>query len=278
MQTFFDGILASISRFDLIDALDILLVAVMIYYLLKLASRSRAMQVLKGIGLVFIASRLTELFRLQAVTWIFNYLINAGALVLIVLFQPEIRRGLEQIGRRKFFDSLQNHEGMETSGELIRAMLNMSKQHVGALIAIQRKVALGDIIETGTQINGRVSAPLIETIFKTGTALHDGAMIIDGDTILAASCFLPLTSRQDLPQELGTRHRAGIGLSEISDAVVFIVSEETGQISAVVEGRLIRNLSAGGIRRLLFGGDENKDGTERNRIFAKMKNRRKKSQ
>ena len=137
---------------------------------------------------------------------------------------------------------------------------------------------LGDIIETGRQINGRVSAPLIETIFKTGTALHDGAMIIDGDTILAASCFLPLTSRQDLPQELGTRHRAGIGLSEISDAVVFIVSEETGQISAVVEGRLIRNLSAGGIRRLLFGGDENKDGTERNRIFAKMKNRRKKSQ
>lgn len=278
MQTFFDGILASISRFDLIDALDILLVAVMIYYLLKLASRSRAMQVLKGIGLVFIASRLTELFRLQAVTWIFNYLINAGALVLIVLFQPEIRRGLEQIGRGKFLDSLQNHEGMETSGELIRAMLNMSKQHVGALIAIQRKVALGDIIETGTQINGRVSAPLIETIFKTGTALHDGAMIIDGDTILAASCFLPLTSRQDLPQELGTRHRAGIGLSEISDAVVFIVSEETGQISAVVEGRLIRNLSAGGIRRLLFGGDENKNGTERNRIFAKMKNRRKKSQ
>ena len=278
MQIFFDGILASISRFDLIDALDILLVAVMIYYLLKLASRSRAMQVLKGIGLVFIASRLTELFRLQAVTWIFNYLINAGALVLIVLFQPEIRRGLEQIGRGKFLDSLQNHEGMETSGELIRAMLNMSKQHVGALIAIQRKVALGDIIETGTQINGRVSAPLIETIFKTGTALHDGAMIIDGDTILAASCFLPLTSRQDLPQELGTRHRAGIGLSEISDAVVFIVSEETGQISAVVEGRLIRNLSAGGIRRLLFGGDENKDGTERNRIFAKMKNRRKKSQ
>ena len=278
MQTFFDGILASISRFDLIDALDILLVAVMIYYLLKLASRSRAMQVLKGIGLVFIASRLTELFRLQAVTWIFNYLINAGALVLIVLFQPEIRRGLEQIGRGKFLDSLQNHEGMETSGELIRAMLNMSKQHVGALIAIQRKVALGDIIETGTQINGRVSAPLIETSFKTGTALHDGAMIIDGDTILAASCFLPLTSRQDLPQELGTRHRAGIGLSEISDAVVFIVSEETGQISAVVEGRLIRNLSAGGIRRLLFGGDENKDGTERNRIFAKMKNRRKKSQ
>lgn len=139
---------------------------------------------------------MTELFRLQAVTWIFNYLINAGALVLIVLFQPEIRRGLEQIGRGKFLDSLQNDEGMETSGELIRAMLNMSKQHVGALIAIQRKVALGDIIETGTQINGRVSAPLIETIFKTGTALHDGAMIIDGDTILAASCFLPLTSRQ----------------------------------------------------------------------------------
>ena len=129
MQTFFDGILASISRFDLIDALDILLVAVMIYYLLKLASRSRAMQVLKGIGLVFIASRLTELFRLQAVTWIFNYLINAGALVLIVLFQPEIRRGLEQIGRGKFLDPLQNHEGMETSGELIRARVDIAESN-----------------------------------------------------------------------------------------------------------------------------------------------------
>ena len=160
---------------------------------------------------------------------------------------------------------------------MIRAMLNMSKQRVGALIAVQRKVALGDILETGTEINGRVSAPLIETIFKTGTALHDGAMVIDGDTILAASCFLPLTSRQDLPQELGTRHRAGIGLSEISDAVVFIVSEETGQISAVVEGKLMRNLSAGGIRRLLMDGEEDKQDGEKNRLFAKVKNRRKKT-
>ena len=277
MQAFIEGALTSLSRFDLIDALDILIISVMIYYLLKLASRSRAMQVLKGIGLVFVISRLTEWLRLQAVTWVFNYLINAGALVLIVLFQPEIRRGLEQIGRGKIFDSLQSQQGMETSGELIRAMLNMSKQRVGALIAVQRKVALGDILETGTEINGRVSAPLIETIFKTGTALHDGAMVIDGDTILAASCFLPLTSRQDLPQELGTRHRAGIGLSEISDAVVFIVSEETGQISAVVEGKLMRNLSAGGIRRLLMEGEEDKQDGEKNRLFAKVKNRRKKT-
>ncbi|MFR4251088.1 MAG: diadenylate cyclase CdaA [Christensenellales bacterium] len=277
MQAFIEGALTSLSRFDLIDALDILIISVMIYYLLKLASRSRAMQVLKGIGLVFVISRLTEWLRLQAVTWVFNYLINAGALVLIVLFQPEIRRGLEQIGRGKIFDSLQSQQGMETSGELIRAMLNMSKQRVGALIAVQRKVALGDILETGTEINGRVSAPLIETIFKTGTALHDGAMVIDGDTILAASCFLPLTSRQDLPQELGTRHRAGIGLSEISDAVVFIVSEETGQISAVVEGKLMRNLSAGGIRRLLMDGEEDKQDGEKNRLFAKVKNRRKKT-
>ena len=277
MQAFIEGALTSLSRFDLIDALDILIISVMIYYLLKLASRSRAMQVLKGIGLVFVISRLTEWLRLQAGTWVFNYLINAGALVLIVLFQPEIRRGLEQIGRGKIFDSLQSQQGMETSGELIRAMLNMSKQRVGALIAVQRKVALGDILETGTEINGRVSAPLIETIFKTGTALHDGAMVIDGDTILAASCFLPLTSRQDLPQELGTRHRAGIGLSEISDAVVFIVSEETGQISAVVEGKLMRNLSAGGIRRLLMDGEEDKQDGEKNRLFAKVKNRRKKT-
>ena len=277
MQAFIEGALTSLSRFDLIDALDILIISMMIYYLLKLASRSRAMQVLKGIGLVFVISRLTEWLRLQAVTWVFNYLINAGALVLIVLFQPEIRRGLEQIGRGKIFDSLQSQQGMETSGELIRAMLNMSKQRVGALIAVQRKVALGDILETGTEINGRVSAPLIETIFKTGTALHDGAMVIDGDTILAASCFLPLTSRQDLPQELGTRHRAGIGLSEISDAVVFIVSEETGQISAVVEGKLMRNLSAGGIRRLLMDGEEDKQDGEKNRLFAKVKNRRKKT-
>ncbi|MFR4008787.1 MAG: diadenylate cyclase CdaA [Christensenellales bacterium] len=277
MQAFIEGALTSLSRFDLIDALDILIISVMIYYLLKLASRSRAMQVLKGIGLVFVISRLTEWLRLQAVTWVFNYLINAGALVLIVLFQPEIHRGLEQIGRGKILIRCKASRAWRQSGELIRAMLNMSKQRVGALIAVQRKVALGDILETGTEINGRVSAPLIETIFKTGTALHDGAMVIDGDTILAASCFLPLTSRQDLPQELGTRHRAGIGLSEISDAVVFIVSEETGQISAVVEGKLMRNLSAGGIRRLLMDGEEDKQDGEKNRLFAKVKNRRKKT-
>lgn len=277
LAEFWNSIVVSISRFDLLDALDILIIAVIIYYILKLASRTRAMQVLRGIGLLFIAAFICEWLRLQAVTWLLNYVISAGALVLVVLFQPELRRALEQIGRGRFLEALnRNNISQDPAQELIRAMQDMSKQHVGALIAVQRSVALGDIIETGTRIEGAVSAELIETIFRVGTALHDGAMVVQDDVIIAAGCFLPLSARQDLDQTVGTRHRAALGLSEVSDALVFVVSEETGAISAAVDGQFIRNLNTASMRQLLSMGslEEEKPQTLLDKWFRRGKQKR----
>lgn len=277
LAEFWNSIVVSVSRFDLLDALDILIIAVIIYYILKLASRTRAMQVLRGIGLLFIAAFICEWLRLQAVTWLLNYVISAGALVLVVLFQPELRRALEQIGRGRFLEALnRNNISQDPAQELIRAMQDMSKQHVGALIAVQRSVALGDIIETGTRIEGAVSAELIETIFRVGTALHDGAMVVQDDVIIAAGCFLPLSARQDLDQTVGTRHRAALGLSEVSDALVFVVSEETGAISAAVDGQFIRNLNTASMRQLLSMGslEEEKPQTLLDKWFRRGKQKR----
>ncbi len=273
MSELWNSVVTSLSRFDWIDAVDILIVTVLIYYLLKLASKTRAMQVLKGIGLIFIAARVCAALRLQAVSWILNYVINAGALVIVVLFQPELRRALEQIGRGRFLEPLsRNHIKDEGDQELIRALLNLAKQRVGALIVIQRYVALEDIIETGTRIDGTVSSALLETIFKTGTALHDGAVVMKDGVVLAAGCFLPLTARQDLDQTVGTRHRAAIGMSEASDAIVFVVSEESGTISAAVEGRFLRNLNANTIRHVLHAGDLNEDGSAQT-LITRLRNR-----
>ncbi len=257
MENLWSAILASLSRFGLVDTVDIVIVAVLIYYVLKLASKTRAKQVLRGVGFILLIAWLSSILRLQTVSWVLNYIVNSGAVVMVILFQPELRRALEQLGRGRFLDTLsQTNTGSDTVQEITRTLLNLSKQHVGALIAIQRTVALGDILETGTRIDGTVSAALLETIFKTGTALHDGAVIVHENAILAAGCFLPLTKRQDLDQTVGTRHRAAIGLSEVSDAIVFIVSEETGVISAAAEGQFLQNLNTAGIRELMIAGHE----------------------
>ena len=275
MEELWNAILATLSRFDLVDAVDILIVAVLIYYVLKLASKTRAKQVLRGVGFVLVVAWLSSLLRLETFSWILNYIVNSGAIVMVILFQPELRRALEQLGRGRFFDTLTRvHTANDAVQEITRALLNLSKQRVGALIAIQRTVALEDILETGTRIDGAVSASLLETIFKTGTALHDGAVIVHEDTLLAAGCFLPLTQRQDLEQTVGTRHRAAIGLSEVSDAIVFVVSEETGIIAAAAEGQLLRNLNTADIRELMISGrahTETNGRTLLNRIRSRMR-------
>ena len=272
MRDLWSAILASLSRFDLIDAIDIVIITVAIYYIMKLASKTRAKQVLRGVGFIIAGTWLSSVLQLQTVSWALNYVVNNGAIVLVILFQPELRRALEQLGRGRFLNTLKRsqHSG-DTVAEMTRAMQNLSRQRVGALIAIERSVALGDILETGTRVDGMVSASLLETIFKTGTALHDGAAIIQGDTLLAAGCFLPLTQRQDLDQTVGTRHRAAIGLSEVSDAIVFVVSEETGIISAAMDGRLLRNLNAVSIRELMESDTEgDKEGAS---ILMRIRNR-----
>ena len=272
MKGIWTSIIASLSRFDLVDAIDIFIIAIIIYYVLRLASRTRAKQVMRGIGFVLTFSWLSSILRLQTLSWVLNYVVNNGAIVLVILFQPELRRALEQLGRGSFLETIRNERSnSDTLVEITHAMLNLSRQHVGALIVIERTVALGDILETGTRVDGMVSASLLETIFKTGTALHDGAAIIQGDTLLAAGCFLPLTQRQDLDQTVGTRHRAAIGLSEVSDAIVFVVSEETGIISAAKDGKLRRNLTAATIALIMEAGDEQSSGNVS--LLTRIRNR-----
>ncbi|MBQ9988777.1 MAG: diadenylate cyclase CdaA [Clostridia bacterium] len=264
MAKIWESLVNGLMRFDLIDALDIALVAVLIYYTLKLVSKTRAFQVLRGIGLVLVITLLAKVLRLQAVSWILNYIISVGAVALVILFQPELRRVLEHFGRRNLLEPLSSRAANDTDRpameQLIRAILSMAKKRMGALIVVQRVVAFDEVIETGTVLNAEVSAPLIETLFFEGSALHDGAVVIQGDMVRAAGCFLPLTDRQDLERTLGTRHRAAVGMSEVSDALIIVVSEETGSISAAEDGALRRNLDAASLRKLLFNETEKGDG------------------
>jgi len=247
-----DSIVNTVSRFSILDLVDIILVTVLIYYVLKLASRTRAMQVLKGLGIMLIAARLSEWIGLQSMTWVMNYIINMGAVLLIVLFQPELRKAFEHLGRSsQFRDSRRSVDEDALINQMVVSLTGLARTKTGALIALERQVALDDIAETGTPVGAEVTSALLGTIFMSGTPLHDGAVLVQNGYIKAAGCFLPLTNNNELPKTLGTRHRAAVGLSEVSDAIVFVVSEETGTISCAREGRLEQNLDGAKIREIM---------------------------
>lgn len=248
---------SSISDYDVVkDTLDILLVAYLIYQILKWTKGTRAMSVLKGLGVILILSQLTAFLKLNAITWVLNYVITSGAIVLVILFQPEFRRLLERLGQGGVFNRDQfwgNAEAMgeTTVQEISRALSNLAKRRVGALIVVERKTGLADLYDSGTRIGGRVSAALIENIFEPNTPLHDGSVMIKEGEIMAAGCFLPLSEDLEISRELGTRHRAAIGVSQVSDCLCYVVSEETGVISLAREGKLIRYLDMKAIRESL---------------------------
>lgn len=246
-----------LSQLSWRDFVDIIIVSFVIYQVLLLTKQTRAEQVLKGLGIILIASSLSDLLKFQTLGWILHYTINAGAIALVIVFQPELRRALEQIGRGKIFEKAyflpQEEQDFETIiMELIKATQNLSKKQVGALIVLEQKTGIGDVVESGTRIEGFISSALLENIFEPNTPLHDGAVIIRNDRIVAAGCFLPLTENPNLSKQLGTRHRAAIGISENSDALAIIISEETGVISLAQEGKLIRYLDSKGLREILI--------------------------
>ncbi len=250
--------LNAVERLTVNDLIDIIIVAFMIYNLLLLTRETRANQVLKGVGIILVAYWISDIFKLQAFKWIMTYIMDAGAVVLVVLFQPEIRRALEKIGRRTGLMDKVHHptnadEVDRMIEEIIRAMENLSRRKVGVLIVVEHKTALGDFIETGNRLDSIVSAPLLENIFEPNTPLHDGALIIRGTRIIAAGCFLQLTEENSISKQLGTRHRAAIGVTENTDAISLIVSEETGIMSMARGGKLIRHLDAEAIRTVLHG-------------------------
>ncbi|MGJ4850106.1 diadenylate cyclase CdaA [Bacillota bacterium Meth-B3] len=248
------------NLFDLPDwrnVLDILIVAVVIYQVLKMFKHTRVGSVVKGVAIVLLFTWLSEVLALNAINWLLQQVLGTGAVLLIVLFQPELRRTLEQIGRRRDWSRLvgsgsrENRRISALVEELVNALMELSRKRIGALVVAERRTGLSDIVESGTRLDAEISAALVENIFEPNTPLHDGAVILRDDRIVAAGCILPLTDNNALSRELGTRHRAALGISEMTDAVSLIVSEETGIISTARDGRLTRHLDRKTLTALL---------------------------
>ncbi|NBJ70602.1 MULTISPECIES: diadenylate cyclase CdaA [Clostridia] len=244
--------------FDLIQLLrigvDITLVWYVLYKLIMLIRGTKAIQLLKGIAVVLAVWLLSIVLDLQTVRWITSQVMNWGLIVIIILFQPELRRALEQLGRGNIFgrSARSEEEIMEKNIDAIIQSCNyMAKRRIGALITIERETGIGDYAETGIPINGKLTHQLLTNIFTPNTPLHDGAVILKGDQIIAAACYLPLSESPFISKELGTRHRAAMGISEVTDALTIVVSEETGDISCTKNGELHRELSQEGLRDLL---------------------------
>ncbi|AKX95097.1 diadenylate cyclase CdaA [Neomoorella thermoacetica] len=239
----------------LLVALDISVVAFVIYKFMMLIKGTRAVQLIKGLVVLVVASVIAERLHLTTINWLLSQLRLVIVVALPVVFQPELRRALEQLGRGKFFARPLTTLGAEDMekliNELVRAMQVLAKNRTGALVVVERETGLNDYIETGIRVDGVVSAELLINIFVPLTPFHDGAAIIRGDRVVAAGCFLPLSESPYLSKQLGTRHRAALGISEISDAVVLIVSEETGVISVAEGGKLTRFLDEKNLRELL---------------------------
>ncbi|MGY0373474.1 diadenylate cyclase CdaA [Clostridium sp. JNZ J1-5] len=235
--------------------LDIIVVSFIFYKFYMLMHETRAEQLLKGILLIILLIPVSSLLHLTTLNWILNKTITIGVLSFVIIFQPEIRKALEHIGRSAFTDKhiLEDEEIIEeVITEVTNAVENLSKSRTGALIVIEQTTGLGDIISTGTKIDAEISSALLENIFVVNTPLHDGATVIRNDRIAAAGCFLPLTNNPNISKQLGTRHRAAIGISEISDSLVIIVSEETGVISLTVNGNLTRYYTKDRLKDILI--------------------------
>ncbi len=245
----------SLPSITLSSILDILAVTAVTYYLILWIQKTRAWFVVKGLALIVSVSFIAFVLKLYTVTWIISKTINVGLIAIVVLFQPEIRKALETIGRNSFDFSGNSHGKISNVtakmlDEIIIACTQMGKVRTGALIVLKQQYSLSDFESTGIPIDSVVTSQLLMNIFEDKTPLHDGAVIISNGRISAASCILPLTEKQ-IGQELGTRHRAAVGISEKTDAYVFVVSEETGAISIAKDGKLMKRLTAEEIRKII---------------------------
>ena len=248
-------VLSDIQNITIWSVVDILVVAFIFYKGYMLIKETRAEQLLKGILLIVILIPISYILKLDILNFILSKTITIGVISIVIIFQPEIRRALEHIGRTTFddFHIIQNDEEIEdVITSICEAVENMAKTKTGALIAIEQGTGLGEIVSTGVKMDSLVSRELIENIFVKNTPLHDGATIIRNERIVASACVLPLTSNNNISKQLGTRHRAAIGLSESSDALIIVVSEETGAISLAIKGRLTRNFDGDKLKSILL--------------------------
>jgi len=242
-------------RLGIIEILDILIVAIIIYELLLLTRHTRGSALLKGLFLLIVIVAISNILGLTSLNWLMMAVLQNGALVLVILFQPELRKMLERMGRSRLF-AKGNRKNLDDDrerliNEIIQTVVDLSRRRVGALIVFERKTGLQDVIETGTQLNAEISAPLLENIFEPNTPLHDGAVVIREDQVMAAACILPLAEASGVSRELGTRHRAAVGITENTDAAVIVVSEETGIVSFASDGTLKRPYSIDELKKFL---------------------------
>lgn len=247
-----------LSEYSVLDYLteiiDILLVAYVIYILITLIRGTRAVQLFKGMMVIVIGWLLSSFFGLDTLSWLMSQAMTYGVLAVIIIFQPELRRALEQLGRGRLFSrsSMPDEEKVDlTIRETVKAVQYLAKRRIGALIILERGTGLNDYIETGIAINGQLTSQLLINIFIPNTPLHDGAVIISQDQIRAAGCYLPLSENPFISKELGTRHRAALGISELTDCISLVVSEETGQVALAKNGDLHRNLDEEALEEML---------------------------
>jgi diadenylate cyclase len=234
--------ITALERLDLRSALDILIIAILIYYLLKLLRGTRAVQMLVAIGLLVIFYRGAKWARLEMVEWLLTTMLPYIAITLIILFQPEIRRALSRMGRNLSLMKFASHNTKAEQDDIVMAAEYFSQNRIGALMVVERQAGLRTYIESGIPLDAKLSYDLLLSIFRPGSPLHDGAIIIESSRVAAAGCFLPLSLNPMISKQLGTRHRAAIGVTEDSDAIVVIVSEETGAISLASAGAIETNL------------------------------------
>lgn len=230
------------------DAVDIILVSIILFRILLIIKGTRAAKMLLGLGVLLIVSFFSKYLELYTLDWMVSSFWGQVVIVVVVLFQPEIRRALAQMGETSIFQSLASAEELKSLEEIIRATVSLSNKNMGALIVIEREVSLKDYVEIGTPLDARVSKELILSIFHPTSPIHDGAVVIKGNRVMAAGCFLPIVLEAELSKSFGTRHRAGLGITEETDAVVIVISEETGIISVGVDGKLEAHFDIGSLR------------------------------
>lgn len=241
------------------DIVEIIVIAVLIYYVILWFKKSRAWSLLKGIFVIVIFMVIASLFHLTTILWIINKTLSAGIIAIVIIFQPELRRALEELGKKnvafkllKIGNNIDDESLSDQSvEEIIRATLEMAKVKTGALIVVARDHDLSQYSETGIKVGAKITSQLLINIFEKNTPLHDGAVFIRDNRVVAATCYLPLSDNEELSKALGTRHRAAVGISEVSDSVTIVVSEETGSVSVAKDGRLYRSLSAEELKKEL---------------------------
>ena len=256
VQQFFDLEAFRIPSVRPTDILEILIIAFLVYHVLLWAKNSRLWSMLKGVIVIIAFILFAEFFQMNTILWIVGNFFNVIITVVVIILQPELRKALEELGRKNFFSNafffgdmkFQERFSDKTLNEIVRACVEMSKVRTGALIVIQQDFSLAEFERTGIAVDGIVTSQLLINIFEHNTPLHDGAVIIRGDRVVSATCYLPLSDNMGIGKELGTRHRAGIGVSEVTDSLTIIVSEETGKISVAYEGELDKSVDSDRLR------------------------------